>query len=98
MRTDEGEKLLAFVLSKGHRGCCRTRHGRLPETDGMRAEDGGMLPQPGSRLKSNFFLPRCTSVTAQNSVQGRSPRRYTPGGSDSRPEAGRPASANLGRV
>src|SRR5215475_12697557 len=60
MRTDEGEKLLAFILFKAHRGCFRTMHGRLPEMDGMRAEDGGILSQPGGRLKSNFFLPRCT--------------------------------------
>ena len=62
MRTDEGEEFLAFVLCKAHRGRFRTRHLRLPAMDGMRAEDGVMLPQPGCQLKSNFFLPRCTSV------------------------------------
>src|SRR5262245_10292393 len=30
MRTDEGEKLWAFVLHKTHRRCFRTRHSRLP--------------------------------------------------------------------
>jgi hypothetical protein len=40
MRTDEGEKLLAFALPKGHWWCFRTRHGRLPSTDGMRAREG----------------------------------------------------------
>lgn len=37
MRTDEGEKLLAFALPKVYWRCFRTRHGRLP----MRTEDGG---------------------------------------------------------
>src|SRR5882724_11253656 len=40
MRTDEGEEFLAFALCKAHLGCFRTRHLRLPSTDGMRAEDG----------------------------------------------------------
>jgi predicted nuclease of predicted toxin-antitoxin system len=62
MRTDEGEKLLTFALPKGHWRCFRTRHGRLPSTDGMRTQDEGILPQPGGHLKSNFFLPRCTSL------------------------------------
>jgi hypothetical protein len=39
MRTNEGEKLLAFVLREGQIGRFRARHIRLPETDGMRAEE-----------------------------------------------------------
>ena len=40
MRTDEGEKLLAFAFLKGHWRCFRTRHGRLPSMDGMRTQEG----------------------------------------------------------
>jgi len=40
MRTDEGEQLLAFALPKGPWRCFRTRHGRLPSTDGIRTQEG----------------------------------------------------------